>query len=96
MWAVKSGKVEITHGDSEVGQIKLEKWVSERLVVHARGQGQQRNIMRGKLEQGDNFFSLLKTVLVVFLLHCTQCFVAGEKGKMRGRKRKGVKRKERW
>ena len=86
MLAVKSGNVEIKHGDSEVGQIKLEKWVWKRAGVYARGWGQQRNTMRGEVEHKDNFFSLLKTVFfVVFLLHWTQYFVAGVKGKMRGR-----------
>lgn len=73
--------------DSEFGQIKLEKWVSKRLEVHGRGWCQQRNIIGGELEHKDNFFSLLKTVLVVFLLHWTQYFVAGVKGKMTGWKR---------
>lgn len=77
MLAVKSGNVEIKHSDSEVGQIKLEKWVSKRLAVLARGWSQQRKITRGELEHEDNFFSPLKTVLVVFLLHWTQYFAAG-------------------
>lgn len=50
MVAVKSSNVEIKHGYSEVGQIKLEKWVSKRLVVHARGWDQQKNTMMEKLE----------------------------------------------
>lgn len=90
--AVKSGNVEIKHSDSEVGQIKLEKWVSKRLAVLARGWSQQREITRGELEHEDNSVSLLKAVLVVFLLHWTQYFVAGSKGKMKGRKRKGEKK----
>lgn len=80
--------MEIKHGDSEVGQIKLEKWVSNCLVVHARRSGNEWNIIRAELDHQDNLFSLLKRVLVVFLLHWTQYFVAGVKGKMRGWKRK--------
>lgn len=86
MMAVKSGNGEIKHCDSDVGQIKLEKWVSECLV--ARGWGQQRKIMRAELEHEDNFFTLLRTVLVEFLLHWTHYVVAVVKGKIRGRKRK--------
>ncbi len=81
MLAVKSGNVEIKHGKSEVGQIKLEKWVSECLEVHARRWGQQRNIIRGELEHESHFFSRLKTVLVVFLLQWTQYFGIKEREK---------------
>lgn len=83
MLAVKWSNVEIKHGDSEVGQIKLEKWVSKRLVMHGRAWGQQRNIMKVEPEHADNCFSRLKTVLVLFLLHWTQHFMAWVKGKMR-------------
>lgn len=89
MVAVKSGNVEIKHCNSDVGQIKLEKWVSEQLV--ARGWGQQRTIMRAELEHEDNFITLLMTVLVGFLLYWTQCVVAVVKGKIRVRKRKRKK-----
>ena len=95
MLAVKSGNVEIKHGDLEVGQIKLGKWVSKRQVVHGRARGQQRNIMKVELEHEDNCFSPLKIVLVIFLLHWTQHFVAWVKGKMRrgGKQQKKKRRK---
>ena len=86
MLAVKSGDVHSKHNVPEVGQIKLE---SGSLKVW----GQQRNSMRGELEHGDNVSSLLKTVLVVVLLHWKQYFVAGVKAKMRERKRKEGKKK---
>lgn len=89
--------MEIKHGDSEVGQIKLEKWVSQRLAALARGWSQQRKITRGELEHEDNFSSLLKTVLVGFLLHWTPYFCGRVKGKdERGGKKRRKKRKERW
>lgn len=47
--------------------------------------------MRAELEHEDNFFTLLRTVLVEFLLHWTHCVVV--KGKIRGRKRKREKEK---
>lgn len=85
MVAVKSANAEMKHCDSDVGQIKLEKWVKKCLVD--RGKGQQRNIMRAELEHEDNFFTLLKIVVVEFLLHWTHCVVAVVKWKIRGKKR---------
>ena len=49
--------------------------------------------MRGELEHGHNFSSLLKTILVVVLLHWRQYFVPGVKAKMRERKRKKGEKK---
>lgn len=85
MLAVKSGNVEIKHGKSEVGQIKLEKWVSKCLIVHARRWGQQRNIIRGELEHENNFLLVWRLFWGYF------CFIGhnileekkGRKGKIK-------------